>query len=76
MNHRYRIVFDRMIPVPWMKSYGRPTAENLAKYVEKFNDSLKPGGRLAILGKYTKGIVGVVKVVRVSDGAVITSYMA
>lgn len=76
MDYPYRIVFDRMIPVPWMKSYGRPTVANLAKYVEKFNDSLKPGGRLATLGKYTKGIVGVVKVVRVSDGSVVTSYMA
>ncbi len=74
-THRYRIVFPRMFPVPWRRSNGRPTVENLAKYVEKFNDSLKPGGRNEVFGK-NACIVGVVKIVRVKDGTVVANYMA
>ncbi len=27
-----------------VKGYGKPTAENLAKYIDRYHESLKPGG--------------------------------
>jgi hypothetical protein len=33
-----------LTPMSWRSEYGKPTAENLEKYVRKYIDSLKIGG--------------------------------
>lgn len=75
----FRIVYPdpAMTNAAWRKEYGRPTVENLAKYVAKFNESLQPGGCNAHVAEdMPNGLTGVVKIVRQSDNKVVANYMA
>lgn len=57
-------------PCAWRKEYGRPTPENIDKYVTKFEESCKPGGCNAHLG-----IDPVISAeIRYNPGAVVASW--
>lgn len=76
-THRIEFADPTLTPCAWRKHYGRPTTANLVKYVEKFNDSVKPGGCNEHLSKVMPdGITGMVRLVRQSDNQVVTNYMA
>lgn len=61
-------------PFAWrVKESGRPTDENLAAYVQAFEDSTKPGGVNAHLGRE---VVSSAKVRRQSTGEVVATYTA
>lgn len=50
----YRIELEGPVyatPMAWQRSYGRPTAANLAKVVETYNDSYGPEGVNAHVGE-------------------------
>lgn len=40
--------------------YGRPTVDNLRKYIRKYNESLRPGGANDHIGRRGRAIGGVV----------------
>lgn len=59
----------------WRKHYGRPTEANAQKYVEKFNESLAPGGCNEHISKAypTARMIGC-RIVRQATGKVVASY--
>ena len=59
----------------WRKEYGRPTEANIKVYVEKFNESLKPGGCNEHIGKaHPESRMLGATIVRQADGKVMASY--
>ena len=65
-----------MTPCAWrLKDAGYPTDENVRKYIDKFNESLKPGGCNEHISKEFPGCcVTAAKVVNQSTNEVVASY--
>ncbi len=59
-------------PMIWQKTWGRPTDENLKKFVEQMNKSTKPGG----CNDHLKNCIIANAKIRHNcrDGAVIATY--
>lgn len=69
---RYTVDNGKWTPGAWRSKFnGRPTAKNLAAYVESMQASTLPGGCNAHLGATT---ILSATVTRQSDGAVVASF--
>lgn len=56
----------------WRKEYGKPTVENLRKFRDGYNNTMKPGGANAHLS--SRDHFGALRIVRQSDNEVIAFY--
>lgn len=65
-------------PMGWRKEYGKPTQDNLTKWVESYNNALKPDGVNAHVSKALghMPILSHAKIVRQSTGDTICEWNA
>lgn len=68
----------RVTPMAWQRSYGRPTAANLAKMVQGYNDSYRPGGVNAHIseGMDVPARHDAARIVRQADDVVMAEWKA
>ena len=64
-------------PCAWRPEYGQPTEANLAEYVRRTNESVKPGGCNEHIGRafgVERSMVIKATIIRQSDNTVMASY--